>query len=365
MKLNSQYNKFYDAQLQLKESSRKLLYRRLLNLPAPDDLTKEWFQKRVKAIAPSTARYDKTIILQVLEFLKRHEQAEIIKSVKLPRVEATVTVEDLYTQEELNRIFAVPHNTRDRALLQVLYESACRISELLSMTFKNTSLHDDGTASIIVSGKTGTRQIPLFHSVPMLRDWLNVHPSGKERVWVSLRSPYNPMPRPRVYTMVAGTLEKAKVKDKKRIIHMFRHTRITELVKLGIRGPSLWKLVGWKSGKMELVYIHLSTEDVENEMRSKVFGLEVDESHTQPNLEHIDCIRCGYHNEPQARYCSKCNTPIGKEAILQALDREKDTFDGFADFLRELKDIEPNIVKDIMESMNDIQKSLDKAAKRR
>lgn len=324
--IHSDYKQFWDSQVHLKATSKTLMFNKLKIFPKPDGLTASWFRKRVKSVAPSTARYDKTLILQVLSFLEREEQAKDIRGIKLPKIEPAVTVEDLYTKDELERMFSVSVHPRDRAILQVLYESATRISELLSMTFENTTFNEDGTASIIVSGKTGTRSIPLFASVPILRDWLNLHPKNEGPIWVSFRSPYKMLPRPRVYTMVKGVLKKAKVTGKKNLLHMFRHTRLTELVRLGVRGQTLWKIAGWKSGKMELVYIHLSTADVENEVRTKVFGLKEDEDRYEPLMRSQKCPRCDEVNEPSARYCVKCNMPVSEDALLHELkNRQTDS----------------------------------------
>ena len=59
------------------------------------------------------------------------------------------------------------------------HDSSCRPSEILglkikSMVFKTTGEHQ--YAEILVSGKTGTRPIPLFSALPYIKDWLDSHP---------------------------------------------------------------------------------------------------------------------------------------------------------------------------------------------
>ena len=103
------------------------------------------------------------------KLLKEKEQIEIrleeLSAVKIPRRKDSVTIKDLYTREELRKILDATHHTRDRAMVEVLYESAFRASELLSMTFQGVAFQEDGTALVTTTGKTGTRQIPIFRSI--------------------------------------------------------------------------------------------------------------------------------------------------------------------------------------------------------
>ncbi len=296
------------------------------NVPSPDKITVVWWRKESKRLAPKTAQARRSIIFQALRFLGREEQIEELRKVKLARVPDSVTVEDLYTKEELALIFQHCRNPRDRAMLQVLYEGAFRAGELLSMTFKNIQFEEDGTATVIVSGKTGTRQVPLFASVPALREWMNHHPTGKGAMWVRLRGRFGdgPLGWSGLYITVQTVLKNADIKSKKKLVHMFRHTRITELVRLGVRGQTLHKLVGWtKKSNMEAVYVHLSSDDVMNEVRTKVFGLEKDEEQQEPSIKPLKCPRCQEVNEPSARYCSKCNMPVSQDAIVQELEKKR------------------------------------------
>jgi len=52
--------------------------------------------------------------------------------------------EELLTKEEVERLANVANNSRDRALVLVLYESGCRVSELLSLKIKNIQFDEYG-----------------------------------------------------------------------------------------------------------------------------------------------------------------------------------------------------------------------------
>ncbi len=312
----------------------------MVNLPKPDGLTIKWWRNEITRIAPKTAQGRRSIIFQALRFLGREEQSEELRKVKLPKVQDSVTVEDLYTPEQLAAIFQQCQHPRDRAMMQVLYEGAFRAGELLSMKFENVQFEEDGTASVFVTGKTGTREVPLFASVPSLREWMNHHPIGTGAVWVRTRRPFTGIGWSALYTAVNAILKRANVKGKKKIVHMFRHSRITELVRLGIRGQTLHKLVGWtKKSNMEAVYVHLSTADIVNEVRTKVFGLEEDKERYEPVIRPQKCPRCGEANEPSARYCSKCNMPVSEDALVEELERKQGSEERIADLEKKVEQL--------------------------
>jgi len=310
-------------QTHVSSSTLRLLRTRLNAFPGLDELNTEWFRERMKRVSPQTVKQELTLARRVLKWSER--DITDLERVKVPRIKDSVTVEDLYTKEELEAIFRACSHTRDRALFEVLYESAVRASELLTMKFENTTFNDDGIAIITVKGKTGTRQVPIFESTPILRAWMDVHPQGKGRIWVSTNRPHHPLSYSQLHHLTRQTIDCANLKrDKKKIVHMFRHTRATELVRLGVRGQSLSKFMGWtKRSNMEAIYVHLSTQDVNNEMRSKVFDLDTEETTPRPLLSSMTCPRCQTKNDQNARICSKCSMPLSDDAIVAALEQQE------------------------------------------
>lgn len=79
------------------------------------------------------------------------------------------------TEDEVKRLASVAKTSRNRALVLVLYESGCRIGEVLSLRIRNVEFDNHG-AVLIVTGKTGMRRVRVIMSSPSIADWLNVHP---------------------------------------------------------------------------------------------------------------------------------------------------------------------------------------------
>jgi integrase/recombinase XerD len=62
-------------------------------------------------------------------------------------------------------------------------DSSCRPDEILKLRIRDIIFKTSGNANlyaeIVVNGKTGNRSIPLFASIPYVKDWIDDHPQGR------------------------------------------------------------------------------------------------------------------------------------------------------------------------------------------
>lgn len=226
--------------------------------------------------------------------------------------------EDLLTEDEILRIISACSNTRDQAIIAVLAESGCRISELGNMHIKNVRFDDNG-AILSISGKTGERSIRIVSSAKYLKQWINVHPLNKDEnapLWCNKLRPNEPI----YYNDFVYALKMAKTKAKitKRMNpHLFRHTRATILA--GLLPESLFKAyMGWsQSSDMAARYVHLNNATVDE----AILGLHGKgakrKTLEESKLNNISCSRCGEANPVTHVRCSKCNSPLTIEEALK------------------------------------------------
>ena len=88
--------------------------------------------------------------------------------------------ERILTEPEVHRLLAAPGDPRDRALLRLAYAAALRVSELVSLRWRNLQDRDGGGGQVTVIGKGQKRRYVL------------VRPS----VWAELRALAAPSPSP-------------------------------------------------------------------------------------------------------------------------------------------------------------------------
>lgn len=88
---------------------------------------------------------------------------------------------DMLKEEEIRDLIGAAYNSRDRALVAILWETGARIGEILDADVGDIEEHKHGRM-IVIDGKTGPRRLPLISSTPHLKAWLTGHhPRGKDR----------------------------------------------------------------------------------------------------------------------------------------------------------------------------------------
>ena len=242
-----------------------------------------------------------------------------------------------------------------RALIATMYDSGCRIGELLNMKIKDLSFDEFGVL-LKVTGKTGFRQVRVVgDSIAHLRAWLDNHPQRNDPdnalLFCSLSEKI--LGRNLTYADVYSILRKAAKRAgiKKRIHpHLFRHTRATILASKVTEAP-LESQMGWVHGsKQTRTYVHLSLRDQDNAIL-KAYGVKVNEDQTINEDRPKECPRCHALNPSDAQYCRNCWMPFDVKVALEMEEKEKKTIEAI-----KKSDVVDPLVKKLIDQAPDTAK---------
>ena len=233
------------------------------------------------------------------------------KKVKLPS--------DLLTEEEVLKMVQAANNPRDKAFVLTLYESGCRIGEILSLRVKNVQFDQYG-AVLRVTGKTGDRRVRIISSAPALAAWLENY-EGRDDPEAVLWPPrsnnhhetnYASLHHS-AYNVLRNLALKAGIK-KKVHPHLFRHSRATALANK-LTEAQMKEYFGWtQSSEMASVYVHLSGRDVDNALLElQGFGKPIQKQ--EEVMKVAFCRRCHEKNSPSNKYCARCGTPTDETLV--------------------------------------------------
>lgn len=226
--------------------------------------------------------------------------------------------EDIVTQSEIMAMLSACLNPRDKALLSVLYDSGCRIGEILTLRVKDIEFDGFGMR-LTVNGKTGVRKVrAVGDSEPHMREYLRsyqrTNPDDYAFIQLEGKNFGSPMKYTQVHTMMRKVMKRAKIQ--KRIHpHLFRHTRATLLAR-DMKEAPLQANMGWIQGsRMAKIYVHLDDDDVDRAVL-KVYGIEktVDKERNVTYTPKV-CPRCKESNSNIAEYCSKCGLPLDPKVL--------------------------------------------------
>ena len=254
-------------------------------------------------------KHDYKVILRIFyKWLRKDDYPEEVSWIKVRTSSNHKLPEELLTPEEVNKLIDSADHIRDKAFISTLYESGCRIGELLCLQIKHVQFDEFG-AVLLVNGKTGQRRVRVIASEPRLHQWIENHPlkeNPEAPLWITIGT--NSRYKVWNYGTAREVIKKIAMKAgiKKRVYpHLFRHSRATHLAN-HLTEAQMKQYFGWVQGSdMASVYVHLSGRDVDNALL-KLNGLEVKEEKREEQFKALICPRCKARNSPDAKFCSNC-----------------------------------------------------------
>jgi integrase/recombinase XerD len=300
---------FYMVRLRL---VARMLGRRFLS-PTREDIRDTLFRLTMAGYAPSTFCDIKAVIKRFYRWHLRERSAsdDIVGWINIAKGRERRYPQAIISSDEFNRMLRACRTVRDRALISLLYDSGCRISEILTLRVRDVTFDEYGT-TIVVTGKTGTRRVRLFGtSVTHLKRWISAkHPKDGGDSFVfndgkGLNGGHGPMRYHQALQVVRRAARNAGI-GRTVNPHLFRHTRATLLAQHIPEAP-LEIQMGWVHGSsMTRVYVHISEADMDRIILG-AYGISVKEGRQTLEIPVARCIGCGEFNPLKAKYCWKCD----------------------------------------------------------
>ena len=205
----------------------------------------------------------------IFEKIRSDSPADLIEGPKLGRklpVTLNLTeIEKILNGIELNQ----PHGHRNRAIIETLYGSGLRVSELVNLTLSNIFFKED---IIRVIGK-GDKQrlVPLgnyskkFIKIYMdeIRVFKKIKKEDNDVLFLNRNG--RKITRAMIFTIIKESARKAGIK-KKISPHTFRHSFATHLLENGADLRSIQLLMGHESITTTEIYTHLDKKHLKKVM---------------------------------------------------------------------------------------------------
>lgn len=178
---------------------------------------------------------------------------------KLPEVLTVKEIEKLLAQIDLSH----PQGHRNRAIIETLYGSGLRVSELVELTLSNVFFKEN---IIRVFGKGGKhRLVPLGGYakkyleiyIDEIRALQKIDLKSEDVVFLNRNG--KKLTRMMIFTIIKALLPKANIK-KNISPHSFRHSFATHLLENGADLRTIQTLLGHESVTTTEIYTHLDTK---------------------------------------------------------------------------------------------------------
>jgi len=256
-------------------------------------------------------------------------------------------VDEIITPDEIREASQVCDNDRDRAFVNVLYETGCRIDEMLNIRIRDFQFKDSH-AKVSLIGKTGQRYVMIVSSVPFISNYLNNHPSKEDPqafFWQSI-SPYHkgkPLNYVGAVKLLRRVFTRAGVKKKIKP-HLFRHSRATELAS-HLTEVQMCLHFGWVLGSgMVRTYVHANGRETEGALL-RYYGIEPNKETEQPKNLPLNCAICEEVNEYTNRFCKKCGKALTIKTAIESEETIKEETSKTFELLMEISK-NPKLIAD-------------------
>lgn len=309
-----------------------VIYALAKKIPKPfKEMQREDIEAYIYALelAPSSVDQQKISIKKFFKWLYQSEgYPDAVKWIKLTNNKKRKLPEDMLSTTEVRAMVEATDNLRDRALVSVLYESACRLGELIGIRQKDVKMDQYG-AVIMVNGKTGMRRIRIIDSAPDLILLLNNHPLKGDDIPLfcdrrfTQQDADTALGRDSVLKLLNLLARRAGLK-KHVHPHLFRHSRLTELAR-DFTESELKIIAGWVGeSRMAGTYIHLSGADIDKKILEKAGLINKEDSRKEDDiLKPRNCPRCKEINPATAKFCYKCGMALDLQTAMNVDEKSK------------------------------------------
>ena len=218
---------------------------------------------RKNGLNPRSIRRHITTIKEFHKYLTKFKKVKKNVAINIDIIKITKKLPTVISHDEMNEILNVsldsPYHFRDKAMLELMYGSGLRVSELVNLTIYNIDFQNK---LILIEGKGNKERIvPMSeYSYKALQDYLEKRPvlikKGKQEDKLFLNNHGEGITR-HGFNYILKNILKEKEIDKNITPHSLRHTFATDLLNNGADLRSIQELLGHSDLTTTRIYTHV------------------------------------------------------------------------------------------------------------
>ena len=169
------------------------------------------------------------------------------------------------SQLELEYIRRACASRREKAIVEMLYSTGCRVSELCGMTLNDIHWQD---MTVMVLGKGNKYRTCFINAKAFvaLKDYLAARDDDDPHLFVSERKPHQGLTRYSVEKIVRDISDRAYRQTGKRVSpHIFRHTTATTALQNGMPVQNVSRMLGHSEIETTMIYAEVKPTDVQRD----------------------------------------------------------------------------------------------------
>ena len=216
--------------------------------------------KRVKRISNLTLKNVRAVYSSFFSWLRDRDRIYKNPMLLVEDIKVEKIIKRPYSDEERERMFRVCKSLRDKALLEFLYSTAVRVSELTRINKDDIRF---GTKDIIVYGK-GAKERKVYlndRSNMYLKEYLQSRTDDNPALFVSLKYPHERMTKAGIEDVIRRIGNMSGVENAHP--HKFRRTALTNALNRGMPLQEAMIIAGHSKPETTMRYCTVDQESVQ------------------------------------------------------------------------------------------------------
>lgn len=173
------------------------------------------------------------------------------------------------SQLELEKVRAACVTKREKAIVEMLYSTGCRVTELERLNISDVNFE---TKEVLLFGKGDKHRISYMNAKAevALKEYLNERKDSNEALFVRERSPHERLKKSGIEALVRKIMERVPDVTTHVTPHIFRHTTATSALDHGMNVVEVSRLLGHNRVETTMEYITTDSNSVKNNHRNCV-----------------------------------------------------------------------------------------------
>lgn len=173
------------------------------------------------------------------------------------------------SQLDLEKVRNACETKREKAIVEMLYSTGCRVSELEHLNISDVNFE---TKEVMLFGKGNKHRISYLNAKAevMLKEYLAERTDNNPALFIYSRKPYDRLKKSGIELIIRKLVERTNGISTHITVHTFRHTTATEALNRGMNIVDVSKLLGHSKIETTMEYITSDSSSIKNNHRNCV-----------------------------------------------------------------------------------------------
>lgn len=214
-------------------------------------------------ISNRTLDCKRTIICSYFAWMASEEYLDKNPAINIQPIKYERKHKKPMSQLELENVRLACKTKREKAIVEILYSTGCRVSELEHLNISDVNFE---TKEVMLFGKGNKHRVSYLNAKAevALKDYLNTRIDDNPALFVHERKPYNRFKKSGIELMIKKIMERTSDVSTHVTPHVFRHTIASVAIDRGMSIVDVSKLLGHNRVETTMEYITTNSNSIKN-----------------------------------------------------------------------------------------------------